>query len=150
MLVHSPAEARAAKSGLDKTERRVLKLINRYRLRNGRPRVRPSRRLARAADRHSLDMVRHRFFAHASRDGTDADARIRRFTKARATGENIAFVGSGKRRPATRIVNMWIHSPSYRAVLLNSSYRRVGVARRHGRVGGQHGTAFTADFASRY
>ena len=148
-LSPAPAEAKSGKAGLDRTERKVVKLINAYRARHGRPRVRPSGRLSRVADRHTREMVQHGFFAHSSRNGTGATDRVRRSVGARSVGENIAFVGSGNRRPARRVVRMWIQSAGHRAVLLNPSFRRIGVAQRPGTVNGSAGSAFTADFASR-
>ncbi len=148
-LSPSPAEARSGRAKLDRTERRVVKLINVYRARHGRPRVRASRPLSRVADRHTREMVQHGFFAHSSRNGTGATVRVRRSSGARAVGENIAFISSGGQRPAQRVVKMWINSPGHRAVLLHPSFRRIGVARRSGSVNGSTGSAYTADFASR-
>ena len=147
-LAAPPADA-AAGSRMDRTERGIVKLINSYRARHGRPRLRASRRLNRAADRHSREMVAHDFFAHSSRNGTAATTRVRRSSDARTVGENIAFLGAGERRAARRVVDMWIGSPGHRAVLLNSSFHRIGVGRRGGDLGGSRGDAFTADFASR-
>lgn len=148
-LSPAPAEARSGRAKLDRTERRIVKLINAYRAQHGRPRVRASRPLTRVADRHTREMVQHGFFAHSSRNGTGATARVRRSSGARAVGENIAFISSGPRRPAQRVVRMWINSPGHRAVLLHPSFRRIGVARRYGSVNGSSGSAYTADFASR-
>lgn len=148
-LAAPPTDAAAAGSRMDRTERRIVKLINSYRARHGRPRLRASGRLNRAADRHSREMLAHDFFAHSSRNGTAASTRVRRSSRARTVGENIAFIGAGERRAARRVVGMWIGSPPHRAVLLNSSFRRIGVGRRGGDLGGSRGDAFTADFASR-
>lgn len=148
-LAHSPAQAQAANSRLDPTERSVVKLVNRYRARHGRARVHASRRLNRAADRHSRDMVSHGFFAHSSANGLAAVSRVRRASHAGSVGENLAFLGSGERNPASRVVRLWIASAGHRAVLLNPAFRRIGVGRRAGSVGGQSGSAYTADFASR-
>ena len=148
-LPSAPAQARAGKAKLDPTERRVIKLINAYRAQHGRPRVRASRSLNRVADRHTREMVKHGFFAHSSRNGTGAAARVRRSSRARAVGENLAFISFGTSRPAQRVVRLWINSAGHRAVLLDPSFRRIGVARRSGRVNGSAGSAYTADFASR-
>jgi uncharacterized protein YkwD len=148
ILLAAPAEARPGGARLDASERKVVKLVNRYRARHGRPRLRVSRRLNRVADRHSREMARHNFFAHASRNGTSASTRVRRSTRAAAVGENLAFLSS-RRGAARRVVGMWINSPGHRAVLLNRSFRRIGVGRRTGRLGGSRGSHFTADFASR-
>ena len=127
----------------------MIKLINAYRARHGRARLRASGRLNRAADRHSREMLVHDFFAHASRNGTAATTRVRRSTRARSVGENIAFIGSGQRRMARITVSLWIDSAKHREVLLHPSFRRIGVARRAGNLRGSRGNAITADFASR-
>ena len=142
-----PADA-AASSRLDRTERKIVKLVNSYRARHGRARLRPSGSLNRVAHRHSRAMVVHDFFAHSSRNGTPATTRVRRSSRARSVGENIAFVGAGQRRVAWQVVSMWINSPGHRAVLLGHSYRRIGVGGRRGNLRGSHGSAYTADFAS--
>ena len=147
-LAAPPTDASAG-SRLGPTERRVVKLINRYRASHGRHRLRASGALNGAADRHSREMVAHDFFAHSSRNGTAATTRVRRSSRASSVGENIAFVGAGQPRMARRVVSMWIHSAPHRAVLLNASFRRIGVGRRGGVLGGSRGNAFTADFASR-
>lgn len=147
-LALSPGKARAAGAGLDAKERKVVKLINRYRARHGKPRLRVSRGLSRVAHRHSTSMIRHDFFAHNSANGTASSTRVRRVVGARTVGENLAFVPSS-RRQARQVVALWIRSPGHRAVMLSSAFRRVGVARRAGRLGSSAGVAYTADFASR-
>jgi uncharacterized protein YkwD len=72
--------------------------------------------------------------------------RVRRYTSAATVGETIAWLAG--RAWATKIVSMWMHSPPHRAELLSGSYRRVGVGKRTGNLGGQRGTMVTADFAS--
>jgi uncharacterized protein YkwD len=44
---------------------------------------------------------------------------------------------------------MWMDSPGHRAVLLSSTYRRVGIGKRAGRLGGRRACVVTADFGSR-
>ncbi len=143
----SPSSADAAPS-LGHSERRVVKLINKFRVGHGRPRLSVSPRLNLAADRHSREMVGHRYFAHASANGASAASRVRSFRRARRVGENIAFVGEGTRRPARQVVTMWIHSPTHRAVLLDPGFNRIGVGRRSGTLG-TRGLVYTADFESR-
>src|SRR5687767_786605 len=65
----SPAEARGGKERLDRVERAVIRILNHRRSAAGKPRVRPSRALARAADFHSWEMLRANYFAHASASG---------------------------------------------------------------------------------
>lgn len=145
----APAQAHGG-SKLDPTERRVIRLMNRNRAVFHLPRLRTSHALARSANAHSLDMLRRNFFAHNSSNGTPFDARIRHFKRAARIGENLAYVAKGQRGGQARtIVSMWLNSPGHRAVLLSPAFRRVGVARRTGRLGSARVTVFTADFTSR-
>ena len=44
---------------------------------------------------------------------------------------------------------MWMNSPGHRAILLSSSFRRVGIGKRTGDLGGDRACVVTADFGSR-
>jgi len=147
VLALQPAQATADRARLDRAERKVVRIINRIRARHGLRRVRASRSLSRAAAEHSSDMLRRNFLGHASSNGTPMSMRVRRYTRARWIGENIAAVSG--RRTARRVVRMWMHSPPHRAVLLAPAGRRIGVGRRRGWLGSARRTVFTADFASR-
>jgi uncharacterized protein YkwD len=139
----------AAKPRVDAKERAMVRAINRQRSRHGLATVRPSARLARAADYHSRDMLAADFFAHDSRDGTPFDRRVRRYANHRAVGETLAMLGGCGKGAARRVVRMWMKSPGHRAILLSSSYRRVGVAKRTGSLDGSRACVITADFASK-
>jgi uncharacterized protein YkwD len=143
---HAPAHhapAHHAQARLDRTERGVLRAINRVRTRHGLARVRFGRRLSAAAAWHSHDLLTHGLLSHSSSDGTPFANRIRRAADARRVGEVlIEFRG---RRTARAIVRGWMHSPPHRAELLTPGYRRVGV----GRASAAGATVVTADFASR-
>jgi uncharacterized protein YkwD len=138
----------AASSSLSPTEQAVVRLMNQVRARHGLPALHSSKRLARAADRHSSDMLRHDFFAHQSSDGTSFFNRVRSYARAQRVGENLAML-PGVRRAAREVVRMWLQSPPHRAVLLSSGFRRVGVGKRSGQLGSQKATVYTVDFASR-
>jgi uncharacterized protein YkwD len=43
---------------------------------------------------------------------------------------------------------MWMASPGHRAVLLDRAFRRIGIGRRGGYLGGRPVTVFTADLQS--
>jgi uncharacterized protein YkwD len=145
-----PASARAdARPALSHSERSVIRLVNRARAQNGLAAVRASRALNRAADRHTSDMLQLNFFDHTSMDGTPFDARVRRYLDANMVGETLAALGSRHGGAAT-VVRMWMESPPHRAVLLNGGFRRIGVARRWGMLGGTGRAVVTADFASRH
>ena len=51
VLAWQPARASADRGTLDRTERKVIRIVNRIRARHGLRRLRASRRLARAATR---------------------------------------------------------------------------------------------------
>lgn len=150
LAVSAPAGARAAdRSKLDRVERKVVKKLNRIRGRAGLPALRRNRALARSADFHSRDMLAADFFAHPSSNGDSMATRVRSYKPARRLGEVLAYVPGGKSRgQAKAVVRMWMRSPGHRASILTRSFRRVGVARRSGRIGRSRVTVFTTDFAS--
>jgi uncharacterized protein YkwD len=141
--------AHAAKPGHDRLERSIVSAVNQQRAAHGLARVHRSASLARAADFHSWEMLDADYFAHSSRDGGPFDNRVRRFARHRAVGETLAWMSGCGRGSAGRIVGMWMNSPSHRAVLLTSRYRRIGVGKRKGRLGSTRACVITADFASR-
>jgi len=150
VLAASPATAPAqASARLDGTERAVVRHINDIRAEHGLAPVHAGHALNRAAEYHSRDMLRHDFFDHPSSDGTPFDRRIRSYADARMVGETLAALGQRHGGGAT-IVQMWIDSPPHRAVLLTPEFRRIGVARRWGKLGGAGQAVVTADFASRH
>jgi uncharacterized protein YkwD len=119
----------------------VIRAINRARASHGLRRLLAGRRLARAADAHTRNMLRANFFSHGA-----FTQRVRRFARYRSIGETLAMTS---RCSARRVVRMWLNSPSHRAVLLSRRFRRVGVGRRLGRLGSSRACLVTADFASR-
>ena len=142
------AEARGGPR-LDRGERSLVREVNRIRAQHGLPRLRPQRALNRSADAHSRDMARSHFFGHASSNGRNWQARVRRYRPAHQLGENLAYLPAGqRRRQAATIVTMWLGSADHRAILLSPQFRRIGIGRRTGHVGGQRAAVYTADFAS--
>ncbi len=145
-----PAPADAAGTRLDRAERALLREINRTRRAHGLHRLRRSRRLQRSADYHCWDMLHANFFAHASSNGTPFQKRVKRYTRRKRLGENLAYVPSQKgRRAAVQIVQMWLNSPGHREALLSRAFSRVGLARRIGKWGDFRVAVYTADFASK-
>jgi uncharacterized protein YkwD len=138
-----------AKPHVDGKERAIVRAINRQRSRHGLSALRSSRRLARAADYHSWEMLDADYFAHESRDGGPFDERVRRFARHKTLGETLAMLGGCRAKAARRVVRMWMNSPGHRAILLSSSYRRVGIGKRTGNLGGDRACVVTADFGSR-
>jgi uncharacterized protein YkwD len=139
----------AATPHVDGRERAIVRAINRQRAKHGLSKLRSSRRLARAADYHSWEMLDADYFAHESRDGGPFDERVRRYVNPRAIGETLAMLGGCGPKAARRVVRMWMNSPGHRAILLSSSYKRVGLGRRTGDLRGSRACVVTADFGSR-
>jgi len=138
-----------AKARVDAGERAIVRAINRQRTKHGLSRLKSSRPLARAADYHSWEMLDADYFAHESRDGSSFAIRVRRYANLRTVGETLAMLGGCGRKAARRVVRMWMNSPGHRAILLSPSFRKVGIGRRTGDLGGSRACMVTADFGSR-
>ena len=150
-LVVAVPDAQAKGSArVDRSEKKVIRLINRIRVNYGLPRVRRSRPLMASSDYHSSDMLRADFFAHTSANGQSMAERIRSFKPAARIGENLAYVPRGRgSNSATRVVQMWMNSSGHRAMILNRGFRRIGIGRRTGSLGGKAVIVDTADFSSK-
>ena len=145
----APAAADAGTLRLRTPEREVVRLINDIRLERGLPRLRVAPTLVRAARQHSKDMRYRSYFSHTSATGQGFAERVRRFHRAGVVGENIAW-GSGSLSTPARIVRAWMASPGHRAIILDRSFRLIGVGRSRGSFRGYRGSAiYTADFAGR-
>lgn len=150
LLAPAPQSAGAAGPSLNRSERAVIRVLNRIRADHGLARLKRDRRLARAADSHSSDMLRADFFSHTSSNGTPMPTRVSRFRPSARVGETLGYVPRRKRRSAARkVVGMWMRSPGHRAAVLSRDFRRVGVGRRIGRLGRMRAAVYTADFSSR-
>jgi uncharacterized protein YkwD len=141
----TPAQAGSAKQ--DRVERAVVKEVNELRARNGLRKLRRHRGLARAADAKAREVAVTQVLSHASSDGTSMDQRVRRYVRARTVGETLGYVPV-RSRQARRIVDAWMASPTHRAALLSSAFRRVGVGRRKGRFGSSRIAVIALDLAS--
>jgi uncharacterized protein YkwD len=148
VLAWQPGAAQGKSAGLDGTERKVVKLVNRIRAAHGLKRLRASRTLARAANDHTGDILRANMLSHASSDGTPMATRVRRYTGADWVGENVAAVW-GRGSTARKVVRMWMASPGHRAVLMSTAGSRIGVGWARGTLAGAQRAVFTADLASR-
>ena len=102
-------------------------LVNNARAAHGLRRLRASRTLARAANRHARDMVRRDFFEHTSPGGsTPSDRALRAGYRGMYVGETIAFAVGDDATPAGA-VRGWLESGPHRLVLLDPDMRHVGV-----------------------
>ena len=123
--------------------RAVQCLVNEQRAANGLYALGRDRRLARAARRYSAAMVRQGFFDHVSPSGSTLSSRARDAGWSGSTlGETLGW-GAGTLATPAAIVNGWMNSPPHRAILLEGSFHRIGIARHSSGFG----MLFTADFA---
>jgi uncharacterized protein YkwD len=132
----------------------TLCLINNIRQHHGLGKLHPQGKLARAAERHSSDMVHRDYFSHDSPGGGSIQTRIGGtgyFAGAHrwSYGE---IIGGGTRNsgsPAS-VTNAWMHSPPHRMDILNGGFHDLGIGISYGFPGrGSHGATFTIDFGSR-
>jgi uncharacterized protein YkwD len=124
-------------------EAAIVREISAVRRQHGLPGVSLSRRLAASARRQSIRVLRADLLTHSpSLIGRMTGLRARRF------GETLAFTPQGTGSDARTVVQLWLHSPPHRAVMLDVRMRRVGVGRMFGILGSQRGFAVAADFSS--
>jgi uncharacterized protein YkwD len=126
----------SASSRQDRTERAILRAMNKVRAQNGLSSLRVDSALARAADAHSATMLRTGVFSHGS-----VNARLRRYTKKHRVGETLAWMSRCNSR---KVVQMWLNSAAHRHILLSPKFRNVGVGKRSSSAR----CMVTADFAS--
>jgi uncharacterized protein YkwD len=130
-------------AGLTKTERSLLRQMNRVRAQHGLRALRCDNHLERAARFHSRQMLGSNTFAHGAFGARMAEFAV----SGHIAGENLAW-GTASRGTARAIVAAWLASPEHRANLLSASYSRVGVGDLVGAFQGFAGAhVVTADFA---
>ena len=140
---------------LTKPEKTVLALINHVRTTRGRHALRPVAALERASRAHSRDMLRRGYFSHRSHGGGSYAARLRAFGYSRSgctawkVGEIIGW-GQDSGAAARRIFRRWMKSPAHRKVILQRSFRDVGIGAVTGTLCGLSGVrVVTVDFGHR-
>ena len=131
----------------------LFRAINDVRRAHGLRPVAASPRLHWAARHHSNDMVVHHYFAHTSPYGSTLYGRI--MSSGFLTygyweaGETLAW-GTGFDGTPAGVVQMWMHSPEHRAILLSPLFRFVGIGRAQGTfMGHAHAAVWTADWGHR-
>ena len=113
--------------------------------------------LAEAAGYHDRQMLEQGFFGHNSPDGAAFWQRLKRFYPPKtgrywAVGENLLRASPGT--AAETMLQNWLASAPHRRVLLDPSWRSIGLAIRHvstagGVYSGRPVTVVTADFGVR-
>jgi uncharacterized protein YkwD len=146
----SSAHVAVRKATIREARAATLCLLNRVRAEHGLRPLRLDPKLSHAARRHSRDMVRHRYFSHASRNGRSPFDRIRatHYVPRNASwwlGENIGW-GSGSFAEPIAMVRAWMHSPPHRANILSRHFRDIGIGIAPGAPVGGSGATYTTDF----
>jgi uncharacterized protein YkwD len=144
----------AAAIHLTAPEKAMLALINHARTSRGRHALRVVSSLERASRSHSRDMLRRGFFSHSSYSGASYATRLRAFgySATGCTGWKVGeIIGLSRGSKAVAIVfRRWMKSPVHRAVILQRSFRDIGVGRFKGTLRGLTGVSmFTVDFGRR-
>jgi uncharacterized protein YkwD len=132
----------------------MLEKLNQVRAVHGLGAVSPALRLRLTALRHSDDMVSRDYFAHTSPGGGTLFDRITRsgFVSGYSweAGETLGW-GTGALAKPGQIVKAWLNSPEHRAILLSSTWSRIGISRACGRFLGHTGACvWTADWVKRW
>jgi uncharacterized protein YkwD len=128
------------KENLSKARAATRCLINNERTARGLSKLIKHDKLTTAAQRHSDDMVKRRFFDHVNPDGkTEADRVRDPGYNWRFVGENIAIDSS----PLT-VVKRWMDSPGHRSNILNRHYKDFGLGLAKGNSGGYFTNVFGA------
>jgi uncharacterized protein YkwD len=114
-------------ASLAKASAAVVCLVNRERASRGLGALRGSTPLASAATGHSDDMIAHQLFSHTGSDGSSVFQRVTRAGyRWRAAAEALAF-GASKRSMPSRLVASMMQSREHRTILLDRTYRDLGV-----------------------
>ena len=141
-LAATPAigSSQPAEGATVSVQNQVIQLVNVQRTKVGCRALVLDARLSRAAQAHSIDMAKRRYFSHTSLDGRTFAQRIRAqgYTGS-LIGENIA---AGYPTPKA-VMDAWMKSPGHKANILNCRYRAIGVGSA---VGGPYRYYWTPDF----
>jgi uncharacterized protein YkwD len=129
------------------TQARVLVLFNKQRAVYGLKPLTIDKKLTRAADAHSADMLKRGYFAHDGPQGK-WDVRVRHYVRRSMIGE-ILSEGTGYYATPAGMVHAWMHSPEHRRIILTPELRLVGLGVATGTFKGEDDVALaTADFSS--
>ena len=140
----APAEA-APRSTLGPFGKALLRELNHARAHYRLPAVRDDVRMDGTATAHSRAMAASGAVTHGSWDSRVAAAS----RHAGSIGEVLGWRSPGSARSeAAWLVRAWLASPIHRPIVLGASFRRVGVGRTTGTIGGLTSAIYTVDFAS--
>ena len=141
-----PARAAAApRARLDRHGRALLAELNRVRAAHGRPPLRADARMSRAAAAHARAQARRRALGHGPWQGRVARAA----GHPRRVGELLAWrLRAAPAREARVVVRGWLRSPGHRPLLLDPTFRRVGIGRAAAPLAGAPGAIHSVGLAS--
>jgi uncharacterized protein YkwD len=142
--------ADANRASLKQVDVSTLCLLNAQRHAHGLRPLHLSKKLSRAARRHSQSMSFHHYFAHGDFVGRIRATHYLAGYRSWIVGENIAW-GSQQFGTPAAIVDAWMHSPPHRANILNGSFRQIGIGVSRGApvAGISDGVTYTTDFGKR-
>lgn len=135
----------------------IVARVNAIRTARGLPRLAVSVGLGAAARLHSRQMAQSGLFQHESPDGTSFDQRVRHFYGSGgfrnwSVGETLVWQSPSAN--AAQVVAAWLASPPHREILLDRTFREIGVSAVQdsdapGDFEGLAATIVTADFGFR-
>lgn len=130
---------------LDVEERALLARINEYRAARGLSQLRVSYSLTRCAEWMSGDMARKNYLSHTDSARRDPFARMASFSYGYkgSRGENLA----AGYNDGDRIFELWKGSPEHHKLMLDPTYRVIGIARAY-EPNSQFRWYWAADFGS--
>ena len=132
--------ASTASARLTGAESSLLQAVNGARASHGLSRLGVDGHLTRIARSHSVDMLRHAYFAH----GAFATRMRASGAAGPMFGEDLAWGPAS----AAWVVSHWLASPEHRAILLRPGFHRIGIGAVGGTFLGMSGAlVVTADFA---
>jgi uncharacterized protein YkwD len=150
-LACAHANANPNDISLATAKKATICLLNGIRHAHGERAFHLNSRLSLASQRHTNEMVVHRYFAHGDFVGRIRATHYLSGTHGWTVGENIAW-GSWDYASPKETVNGWMHSPPHRANILNSRFREIGIGITRGAPAAGMGRAATyaTDFGTRY
>jgi uncharacterized protein YkwD len=122
---------RRALTALPSLNAGIVARINAARAAHGLHRLTVARGLGNAARLHTREMAQSGLFQHESPDGTAFWRRVRRFYgdvgfRSWSVGETLVW--QSPTVTAAEVVATWLQSPPHREILLDPSWREIGVA----------------------
>ncbi len=111
-------------TGVSEYERKVVELVNEYRVQSGLSPLTINEKLCSVARMKSQDMKDKQYFSHTSPTyGSPFDMMKQFGISYRTAGENIAM---GQQTPEA-VVAAWMNSEGHRANIMNGSFKEIGV-----------------------